>query len=171
MAKAADKLPTGLVGVGALKGPHGLKGMVKANIKLDDFDLLVDAGPLLTKDGRALKVTKWQAVGQGLLALAIEGVTSVEGAEALRGLAVHLERGNFPELDGEVFIDELVGRDVVGPDGKVMGKVQGVTDLPAGPAVEVLVGVDVKVLPLVPDFVEIGETLALTELGVAVLQV
>lgn len=169
MAVADDKL----VFVGALKGPHGLKGMVKANIKLDDYNLLVSAGPLLTKDGRELKVKRWQAVGQGLLALAIEGVQYVDQAEALHGVAVYLDRDKWPEREDEVYLDELVGAEVLSPEGAVAGTVQGVMDLPAGPALEVLVileeGSAVKVLPLVPEFVEIGEELRLTELGVSVL--
>jgi ribosomal 30S subunit maturation factor RimM len=149
--------------------------MVKANIKLDDYDLLVKAGPLLTKDGRELKVKRWQAVGQGLLALAIEGVAFVDQAEQLHGVAVYLDRDRWPESNDEVYLDELIGAEVLGPDGAALGRVHAVVDLPAGPALEILVivenGSEVKVLPLVPEFIEIGDDLRLTEFGVAVLSI
>ncbi|TKW61855.1 MAG: 16S rRNA processing protein RimM [Blastochloris viridis] len=160
-----------LIKVGALKGPHGLKGMVKAKIGLDDYDLLVEAGPLLTDDGRALKVLRWNAVGQGLVALAIDGVTTVEQAEALRNISVSLDRERFPEDEDEVYLDSLAGAQVVGPDGAVLGTVKGPVELPAGPALEVLVGDDIKILPLVEEFCLLGDDVELTELGVAVLSI
>lgn len=160
-----------LIKVGALKGPHGLKGMVKAKIGLDDYDLLMDAGPLLTDDGRELKVVRWNAVGQGLVALTIEGVTTVEQAELLRNMTVSLDRARFPEDEEEVYLDSLAGATVVGPDGAVVGVVKGPIELPAGPALEVQVGDDVKILPLVEEFCLIGEDVELTELGVAVISV
>lgn len=167
MTTPAEKL----VFVGALKGPHGLKGLVKANIKLDDYDLLVRAGPLVTKEGRELKVTKWQTAGQGLLSLTIAGITSIEQAEGLHGLAVYLERERFPEIEDEVYLDELVGEPVLDLDGKSLGVVKAIVDLPGGPALEVDMVDGVKVLPIVEEFVEIGETLQVTELGLEILKV
>ncbi|PZP40555.1 MAG: 16S rRNA processing protein RimM [Pseudomonas fluorescens] len=158
-----------LISVGALKGPHGLKGAVKAKIGLDDYDLLVEAGPLISKDGKEFKVTKWQPVGQGLLALTIAGITTVEGAEALKGTEVFLDRNKWPEDEDEVFLDSLVGADVVGPDEAVLGTVKGTVELPAGPALEVIMGDAVKVLPLDAEFCELDDKVYLTELGVAVL--
>jgi len=160
-----------LIKVGALKGPHGLKGMVKAKIGLDDYDLLVEAGPLLTNDGRALKVLRWNAVGQGLVALAIDGVTTVEQAELLRNMTVSLDRERFPEDEDEVYLDSLAGAQVVGPDGEVIGTVKGPVELPAGPALEVHVSDDIKILPLVEEFCLLGDEVELTELGVAVLSI
>lgn len=158
-----------LVNVGALKGPHGLKGQVKAKITLDDPDLLVEAGPLLLDDGTELTVTGWMAVGQGLLALTLNGVDSVGAAIKLRG-PVFLRRGNFPALDDEIYLDEVVGQDVVGPDGTVVGRVRGIADLPAGPALEIE-RPDAKpvLVPAQPDFVLLGDEIVLTELGTALL--
>lgn len=171
MAVAAGKL----IHVGALKGPHGLKGQVKANIKLDDFDLLIEAGPLLTDGERTFKVLKWNPVGQGLLALTLDGVTSIEQAEKLRGILVYLDRSKWPEDEDAVYLDSLIGSDVTGPDGVVAGVVRAVVELPAGPALEVTMmlkeGTEIKVLPLVEEFVELGDGVVLTELGVAILAI
>ncbi len=160
-----------LISVGSLRGPHGLKGMVKAKVGLDDYDLLIDAGPLQTKDGRTFKVTRWQQVGQGMLALTIEGVTSIDAAETLKGVEVFLDRNQWPEDEDEVYLDELVGADVIGPDGSVIGTVKGTVELPAGPALEVEMDGVVKVLPLEEGFLQIGDAIELTELGLAVLHV
>lgn len=160
-----------LISVGSLRGPHGLKGMVKAKVGLDDYDLLIEAGPLQTADGRTFKVTRWQQVGQGMLALTIEGVTTIETAETLKGIEVFLDRNRWPEDEDEVYLDELVGAEVVGPDGAVVGVVKATVELPAGPALEVDMDGVVKVLPLEPAFLQIGEAIEVTELGLAVLQI
>lgn len=162
---------TKLIQVGALKGPHGLKGQVKANIKLDDFDLLMKAGPLLTENGRSFTVKRWNTAGQGLLALTIDGITTIEQAEKLHGIVVYLDRAKWPEDEDAVYLDSLIGAEVLGPDGVAVGKVKAVVELPAGPALEVEMAEAVKVLPLVEDFVSLGKEILLTELGVAILAI
>lgn len=157
------------VKVGALRGPHGLKGMVKAKIFLDDPGLLVTGGPLLLADGSTLEVADWQAVGQGLLALSIKGVNSVEAAGALRG-DVFLDRSNWPEVAGEVYLDTLVGQDVLGPDGAVAGRIAAIATLPAGPALEIDAGgKSTAIVPVEDAFVSLGDTVVLTEVGMALL--
>jgi len=158
-----------LVKVGALRGPHGLKGMVKARIFLDDFDLLMTGGPLILADGSRFKVKRWQVVGQGLLGLSLQGIDSIEAAEGLRG-EVFLDRGNWPATHGEVFLDTLVGADVRGPDAAVVGQVTAILSLPAGPALEVDAGgAKTAVVPVADAFVTLDGGIVLTELGQALL--
>jgi ribosomal 30S subunit maturation factor RimM len=145
--------------------------MVKAKIGLDDYSLLMVAGPLVTADGRSFKVEKWQGAGQGMVALQIEGITTVEAAELLKGVAVLLDRSKWPEDEDEVYLDSLIGTEVLGPDGAVVATVKAVVELPAGPALEVEMDGKTKVLPCDEEFVELGEQARLTELGMAVLAV
>ncbi|MBI1308289.1 MAG: hypothetical protein GC129_00325 [Proteobacteria bacterium] len=155
-----------LVRVGALKGPHGLRGQVKAKLGLDDPELVLRAGPLLTADGRSLKVLALQGAGQGLVALTLEGVATVGDAARLKGVAVFLDRAAWPEDEGEVYLDALVGRAVVGEDGTAYGVVEATVDLPAGPAVSV----GGKLVPLAEDFVSVeAGRVVLTALGVQLL--
>lgn len=160
-----------MVHVGALKGPHGLKGLVKAKLNLDDANLVL-SGTLVLPDGRALTVTHWQPVGQGLVALRIQGVETIEQAEALRGKPVQMDRSAWPEVAGEVFLDTFVGRAVHDEAGTAYGTVKAVVALPAGPALEItpLDGGKTHLVPALPDFVTLTETAILTPLGVAVIQ-
>jgi 16S rRNA processing protein RimM len=165
MTEATDKL----VNVGALKGPHGLKGQLKAKITLDDPDLLVQAGPLLMEDGTPLTVTHWATAGQGLIALTVKGVDSVGAAIRLRGF-VFLERAKFPAQDGEIYLDQLLGLPVLGLDGVPIGHIKTIIDLPAGPALEVeRDGAKPLLVPAQPEFVTLDEPVTLTELGMALL--
>lgn len=159
-----------LVKVGALKGPHGLKGLVKAKITLDDVDLVRSAGPMVLEDGRTFVVEEIATAGQGLFALKLAGVETIEQAEKVGGL-MYLDRAKWPEDEGEVYLDALVGREVVGPEGEVVGVVAQIVNLPAGAALEVEVGGKKKLVPVVEDFVAVGDEIRLTALGLAVLAV
>lgn len=168
VANKQDKL----VHVGALRGPHGLKGLVKAKLTLDDPQLAVTGGPLYAADGRAFKVMKVQQAGQGLLALTIDGVGTPEQAEALKGVAVYLDRTHWPEDPVAVYLADIAGAHVVAEDGTVLGTVGKSIELPAGPALEVARVSDGKtvILPLEDAFVAaLGETVDVTDLGAQVL--
>lgn len=157
--------------VGALRGPHGLRGLVKAKIGLDDPDLLL-SGPLVAEDGRQWRVKKWQQVGQGLLALQLEGVESIEAAEGLRGITVKMDRSGWEADDGEVFVAALVGMKVRDADGGEVGRVLAVPELPAGPAVEIEAANGKRALvPVAVEFMVVGDEIELTELGGEVLKV
>lgn len=161
-----------LVHVGALRGPHGLKGMVKAKLTLDDPQLAVSGGPLYAADGREFKVVKVQQAGQGLLALTIDGVGTPEQAEALKGVAVYLDRAHWPEDPVAVYLADIAGAEVVDEAGTVLGVAGKSIELPAGPALEVVRGSDGKtvILPLDEAFVAaLGERVEVTGLGAQAL--
>jgi 16S rRNA processing protein RimM len=125
------------VNVGVLRAPHGLKGGIKAKIDLDDPMLLQSAGPIRLGDGRTFKVQGLKAVGQGLIALQLEGITTPEQAETFRNTPIFLNRDAFPEDEDEIYLDTLVGEPVLGAENQPVGTIKGVLDLPAGPAFEV----------------------------------
>lgn len=161
-----------LVNVGALRGPHGLKGLVKAKLTLDDPQLAVSGGPLYAADGRTFTVTKVQQAGQGLVALAIDGISTLEQAEALKGVAVALDRSNWPEDPVAVYLADIAGADVVDGHGTVLGTIGKSIDLPAGPALEVVRASDGKtvILPLDDAFIAaLGDSVEVTELGAEVI--
>lgn len=159
-----------LVRVGALKGPHGLKGLVKAKIMLDDVELVQVAGPVIMEDGREFVVEQIDTAGQGLFALRLKGIETIEQAEKIGGL-IYLDRAGWPEEEGEVYLDALVGRVVMGPDGAVVGPVTQILNLPAGPALEVEIDSKKKLVPVVDAFVAVGDEIVLTEMGLAVLTI
>lgn len=168
----AEKLATELVHVGALKGPHGLKGLVKAHIALDDPELLLDGGPIVAENGRSWRVLKWQAVGQGLLALKLDGVDSIEQAETLRGIKIFMDPAAWPEADDdEVYVRDLVGVRVCDDLGSVLGVVLSVQELPAGSALLIECASDGKqrLVPIVDEYMTVGEQIILTEMGVLLL--
>ena len=68
------------------------------------------------------------------IVLGLEGVESIDAAEALRGQFVYAQATDLPELqEGEWLIDDLVGLQVFLESGDVVGSVRDVLDLPAHP--------------------------------------
>jgi ribosomal 30S subunit maturation factor RimM len=168
-----------LVCVGALKGPHGVKGLVKAKITLENPDLLKTGGGFwVAATAEAvpmdapLKVRRWQAAGQGLLALQIDGVDHMKAAEALpRGL-MWVDASGWPRPKNAIWLRACVGLPVT-HNADVLGHVTDTLDLPAGPAVLVADAAGVgRIVPLDPACASLEEgQIVVTELGAALLKI
>jgi 16S rRNA processing protein RimM len=70
--------------------------------------------------------------GKGLYAVEIEGVEDREGAEALRGCKLFVEKGDRPYLEpDEFYVQDLFGMEVFNQlTGEILGKVSAI--IPAG---------------------------------------
>jgi ribosomal 30S subunit maturation factor RimM len=134
--------------IGGLKGPHGLQGWVKAKLFLADTAML-QGQALQLESGVSYTVQALKPVGQGLLALQLKGITSPEQAAALKG-PLYLPKEALNLSDDEVLLSDLLGQPLLGPDGEVCGTISGVTELPAGPALQVKLPDDKPKTALVP---------------------
>lgn len=105
----------------------------------------------LGEEGGALKrlETVRTAKGrQGQIVLALEGVETVEQAEALRDLLVFLERSQLPALgEDEYWQRDLVGLLAVGEDGEEVGEVMEVVDTAEVPVLVVRKGREETFVP------------------------
>jgi ribosomal 30S subunit maturation factor RimM len=166
-------MPEALLHVGALRGPHGLHGWVKAALTLDNPQLLLQT-PVQLADGRTLTVVTLKPVGQGLMGLQLEGISTPEAAAMLKG-PLYLPRTAIPVAADEVLLANLVGRPLLAADGNVAGTISAIRALPAGPALEINVpGRKTSALiPIVADFLllEAEDRVTLTELGKALLTI
>jgi 16S rRNA processing protein RimM len=149
--------PEQLLLIGEIVGPHGLRGQVKLYAVTNRVDHLqakirtVYVGP---------KHTAYQLRGiiehkPGLLLLALEGVSTREQAEALRGSEVSIdERDAAPLAADEYFIHQLYGLRVVTTSGEEIGTVREVIETGAN---EVLVvtreGQADALIPMIHDVV------------------
>ena len=126
------------VALAHLLRPQGRKGEVLAELLTDFPEGLVGRSPLyLAREGfggtaeeaRACRVTgSWMPKGrnEGRIVLALEGVGTIEQAEALAGHDLLVEAGQRTALeDGAAYISDLVGCSVF--DGeRCVGVVEGV---------------------------------------------
>jgi 16S rRNA processing protein RimM len=129
-----------LLEVGRIAKPHGVRGEVAVLLTTERLERLAPGAALHTRRGVLEVVSARPHQGGHLVSFA--GVTDRNAAEELRGLVLQAEPLDDP---GELWVHELVGRQVVEVDGTVRGTV---TALEANPASDLLVLDDGALVPL-----------------------
>jgi len=119
-------VPDGLLEVGRIAKPHGLRGEVVVALSTDVTDR-VAPGSVLTTDHGPLVVVSSRP-HQHRWIVAFEGIGTREAAEALHGRVLRAE-----PLDDEdaLWVHELIGAEVRTPDGRSWGAVTAVESNPA----------------------------------------
>lgn len=114
--------------IGHLLGPHGVQGGVKLFVLGDAAQ--VRALKRVYVEGRGwLRLTRTEALAPGVV-LHLAGVSTREGAEALRGLNVWAADAELPAPeDGVYYYHELRGLAVTGAGGEPLGEVVDVVDM------------------------------------------
>jgi 16S rRNA processing protein RimM len=143
--------------VGRVARPHGLDGEVGVVLLGDDPARLAAGRELrLERAGeppRTVRVASSRRGTRGPL-VRLEGVSTRDAAEALRGaeLSVAFDPANLGA--GEFYAHQLEGLRVVAPDGAELGRVTGVAFGPGRPLLEVTVpGRAPQLVPFHPDLV------------------
>jgi 16S rRNA processing protein RimM len=138
--------------IGRIVRPHALKGEVVVE-SLSDFPdrfAALETVVLLGREAdgtaadapadpapREVRVTGVKQHRQGAI-LALEGVTTPEGATALRGTLIGVPRGEAVPLEpGEYYAFQLVGLEVVTTTGESLGRLREVLHYPANDVYEV----------------------------------
>lgn len=128
-------MPPGLLEIGTVVRPHGLRGEVVVALVSNRPERLAPGSRLeaeLGADRRSLEVVAARPFQQRHL-VCFAGVEDRDGAEALRG--ARLLAGAIEDPDA-LFVHELIGSEVVERDGTSRGRV---TAVEANPASDLLV--------------------------------
>ena len=140
MVAAAPRQLSQRLEIGRIGAPHGLTGEVRVTLHFAGSEVFdhVESVVLVTATGeRELAVHAARPHGPGVL-LHLEGVTDRDAAALLRGSRVEVERSVLPPLaPGEYYLVDLIGANVVGPDGPV-GRVTGIAAHPSVSCIELL---------------------------------
>ena len=150
----------GIVAMGRVSGPYGVRGMVRVQPWSDDpLALTRHASWWLRPKQASLwesrRVTGARAHGGALIA-ALEHVVTRDDAEALRGADVGIAREDLPDLArDELYWADLEGLEVMNRDGLRLGEVAGVMDNGAHAILRVRDGAgNERLIPWVPAYVE-----------------
>ena len=123
----------------AIAAPHGVRGLVKLKTFTEVPEDVAAYGPLSDESGgRSFKLTlKGKAKG-GVIAL-IDGVTTREQAEALKGTRLYVARAALPEIEEEdtYYQADLLGLRVETETGEALGEVLTVPNYGAGDFLEI----------------------------------
>ncbi len=121
-----------LIALGVIASAHGIRGQVKIRSFTADPRDITAYGPLKDHTGRVYKLT---IAGQNkdMLFASIEGITDRDAAEALRNIELFVPRDAFPEpQEHEYYHEDLVGLEILTPDGKLFGTILAVHNFGAG---------------------------------------
>lgn len=128
----------GLICVGVIGVARGLRGDLRVKSYTANVEALGDYGPLTNEDGT--KTFQLKVIGQqkGQVLVRIKGVDDRNGADALQGQALYIERSRLPEPEeDEYYFSDLVGLKAELVDGAPFGEVLEAEDFGGGPFLEI----------------------------------
>lgn len=146
-------------------GAHGVSGSLRLRlIGASDADSTSDAAVRSLKIGRVVRLlrasdglqTDLTLIGmrkqpKGFWIARFKDLTDRNGAEALLGYSVFIKENERAELpEGEYYVDQLLGLDVVADTGRSFGKL---TDVLSSPAHDVYVTDGGAMIPVAGDYV------------------
>jgi 16S rRNA processing protein RimM len=123
--------------LGRIAAAHGIRGEVLVKTFTERAEDIASYGPLDDGRGSTFKVEVVRVTPKGVVAR-IEGVGDRNGAEALKGAALYVDRARLPQTDeGEFYHADLIGLAAVDPEGCPLGEVVAVLNYGAGDLLEV----------------------------------
>ena len=147
---------------GKIINTHGCRGDLKVDPWTDTPDVLADMDRVFIKAGsgmREMTVTHASVMQGRFVMLGLEGVTTMDAADALRNVVLYAAREDFHLEEGEYFLSDVIGLPVwdarEGREGNVLGKVKEINPNAASSIYTVVTpdGKDVLV-PAVPAFIK-----------------
>lgn len=124
--------------VGAIAGAFGVRGDVRLKSFTGDPEAVASYGPVETEDrSRSFGIRIIGPIKAGFSAR-LDGVTSKEAADALKGVRLYVARDRLPDLeDDEFYHSDLIGLAVYDTGGGLIGRVKAVHDHGAGDLLDV----------------------------------
>jgi 16S rRNA processing protein RimM len=111
-----------LLEIGHVGKPHGLHGELRLVLHNPHGDALDHVERLVLEIGGKQQCRTLISVRGATLAtlVSLEGVESRNDADVLKGAKAYVVRAELPELDpAEYYLSDLVGAEVIGPEGSV----------------------------------------------------
>ncbi|MGN0902037.1 MAG: ribosome maturation factor RimM [Succinivibrio sp.] len=123
--------------VGSLGSPFGVKGWIKVRSFTDQPEDLFDYSPWFIRqrgaEWREVQVEEYKPHGKGFIAK-LNVVSTPEDAKAYAGAEIGIRRSSLPPApEGQIYLNDLIGCEVTGNDGVMLGKVSGIRDYGAAP--------------------------------------
>jgi len=113
--------------VGSLSGAFGVHGDVRLKSFCATPEAIADYTPLTRADGQTITTIVVKGMTRGALIARIDGVTTKEEADALRGMNLLAERDQLPSLpDDEFYHTDLMGLMAFDTGGAELGRVKAV---------------------------------------------
>lgn len=113
---------------GKIVSVFGIRGEVKVQPWCDSPEFLCQFDTLYYKSGTPVKILRSRR-SKNIVVMKIEGVDTVEEAQAIRNRILYMNRDDVELEQGSYFIQDLIGLTVIDADtDKVYGKISDVTE-------------------------------------------
>jgi 16S rRNA processing protein RimM len=148
----------GRVRIGKIVRPHGLRGAVR--VSLDNAaSTILDAVERITVDSagapREYRIRNLSSAGRGVTRIELEGVTTYEAADALRGAILLVTEEDLPPADeGEFYDFRAIGCEVVTTAGRRLGTVVETFATGANDVLVVRDGAVELLIPVIADVIK-----------------
>ncbi len=138
------------IDAGKIVNTHGVRGEVKIEVWLDSPAMLRRCGRVFL--GGEEKKLLSSREHKGMLIAALEGVSDVNAAMALKNRVVQIARADAKLPAGAFFLQDIIGATVIDERGASVGRLEDVLETPAQ-RVYVVRGETEHLIPAVPAFV------------------
>lgn len=146
---------------GKIINTHGCRGDVKAEPWTDTPRDLIDLGRVFMGDGedkKEIKILRGSVMQGRFLMLSLEGVDTMDAADALRNTVLYAAREDFHLAEGQYFLSDALGLPVYdtreGREGNLLGTVTDISPNAASDIYTVKTPDGAEVLvPAIPVFV------------------
>lgn len=139
-----------------IRTAHGIRGLVKIAIYLEDAKDIENYNPVQGSDGKSYTVILKNSLKGEWLA-EVNGIADRNQAELLRGIELFIDRDQLPETDGdEIYLEDLVGCDAINTEGHKIGEIISVDNFGASDLIEIkpIDGSKTYYLPIAEPFVQ-----------------
>lgn len=121
-----------------IAGAQGIRGQVRLRSFTDDPESIFDYKPLTSEDGARVFKIKQDGINKDMFIASVDGVTDRNGAEALRGTKLFIDRAKLPKAKkGQYYESDLIGLLAKDGQGKDYGKILGTHNYGAGTFLEI----------------------------------
>jgi 16S rRNA processing protein RimM len=125
--------------VGAIGGPHGVRGNVRISPFTADPEDVTAYGPITDESGARRFEIEILGRSAGQLIARIDGIEDRDAAAALKGIRLYVPRSSLPEPEEEEYYHaDLIGLTAHDRDGKEVGTIRGIFDFGAGDVLEIV---------------------------------
>ena len=142
---------------GIIINTHGVRGNVKLESLCDSPEVLADLSRVFVKEGNSYREIKvlHTSIFKSFVLADLEGINDMDAAAAMKGTTLYANREDFELEEGDYFIADLIGLDVVDvDDGTKYGIVKDVINRGSADIYVVKTEDGERMMPAVEEFVK-----------------